>query len=345
VDRRSFGSLVATTLLAGCTGLDSRAPASSAGGTTSPTAALPGAEGDGETAAWDVTVTRVVDGDTVDVRFENGLTDRIRLLGVDTPERRGGTDPAEFEGIPDTAAGERWLARWGEAATTYATDELDGREVRVAVDSAADRRDRYGRLLAYVVADGDLFNRRLLQEGYARVYESEFSRLEAFRAAERRARERRVGLWGALAADWTPSPTATATPDGGADASSSPDATDASSGSTATGAGGLVVAAVHADAAGDDGDNLRDEYVVFENRGDAPLDLGGWRVVDAADHRYDFPADFVLDPGARVTLHTGGGTETATDLYWGASRPVWNNAGDTIRVLDAEGRVVLERSY
>lgn len=66
------------------------------------------------------TVTDVVDGDTVDVRFSNGTTDTVRLLGVDTPEVYGANDPAEFEGVPNTEAGEQCLGKAGENASAYA---------------------------------------------------------------------------------------------------------------------------------------------------------------------------------------------------------------------------------
>jgi len=68
-------------------------------------------------------------------------------------------------------------------------------------------------------------------------------------------------------------------------------------------------------------------------------------VTDEADHSYTFPAGFTLDAGATVTLHTGSGTDTATDLYWGAGAPIWNNAGDTITVRVSTGTVVLEETY
>src|SRR5699024_1765830 len=63
---------------------------------------------------WTVTIAEVIDGDTMDVRFANGTTTRIRLLGVDTPEVYGENTPDEFEGIPETEAGADWLHRWGE---------------------------------------------------------------------------------------------------------------------------------------------------------------------------------------------------------------------------------------
>lgn len=146
-------------------------------------------------AQWTVTVTEVVDGDTMDVRFENGTEERVRLLGVDTPEVYGGNHPEEFEGVPDTEAGAAWLSGWGENASEFARAELGGETVTISLDPVADRRGSYGRLLVYIETDGDPFNRRLLAEGYARYYDAPLSRSVAFRRTERRAREGDIGLW------------------------------------------------------------------------------------------------------------------------------------------------------
>jgi competence protein ComEC len=106
----------------------------------------------------------------------------------------------------------------------------------------------------------------------------------------------------------------------------------------------LELVAVNYDAPGDDRENPNEETVVFENTGDAPLDLSRWVVRDEADNRYTVPDGVVLEPGARVTLHSGSGTDTASDLYWGTGA-VWNNDGDTVIVEDAMGREVLREAY
>ncbi|MDB2271594.1 lamin tail domain-containing protein [Halorubrum ezzemoulense] len=110
-------------------------------------------------------------------------------------------------------------------------------------------------------------------------------------------------------------------------------------------AAALEVAAINADAEGDDGENLNDEYVVFENAGDEPIDLSGWTVADEAAHSYAFPEGYTLDAGATVTLRTGSGADTDAELYWGAGSPVWNNAGDTVILSNAAGERVLAVSY
>lgn len=189
--RRQVAVLVtiAVVALAGCSGL-APLPTPDA----EPTAA-PADIADGE--AWNVTVTRVIDGDTVEVRYENGSTETVRLLGVDAPE----TPPnqvtlGEFPGIPDTDAGRDHLISWGEQATVFAETELAGEEVTLVVDSEADRRGGYGRLLGYIYVDGENFNRQLLTEGYARLYDSPFTLRDEFAATEATAREERIGLWG-----------------------------------------------------------------------------------------------------------------------------------------------------
>lgn len=281
------------------------------------------ARGPQEGTKWTVTITRVIDGDTVEARFPNGEIDTLRLLGVDTPETTySRVSPEEFGGIPDTTAGRDHLFNWGEKATGFTSDTIGGKTVRVEVDPETDRRGSFGRLLVYVYVDGENFNERLLVDGYARLYESSFSGRSEFEAAEAQAQNNDVGLWDFEAP--TASPTATKTQGDGGD---------------------LAVVAIHADAAGNDHENENDEYIVFENTGTEPLDLSGWRVEDKADHTYYFPSGFTLDPGARVTLYTGSGTNSNTELYWGSNSAIWNNDGDTIYVYDEEGRKVIERTY
>lgn len=264
-------------------------------------------------------VTAVVDGDTVEVRYANGTSETVRLVGVDTPEVRGEISPGEFEGVPDTAAGRSCLREWGERASAVATRALEGREVRVALDPREGPRGSYGRLLAYVRVDGRTFNYRLVAEGYARVYESDFSLQERYLAAESRARANGSGVW-TCATD----PAGAPTTDGGR--------------------GPVAVASVTADAPGDDNENLNAEYVVLENVGEGPVDLAGWTVRDEAGHTYTF-GTLTLGAGDSVTLHTGSGTDTATDVYWGRTGAVWNNDGDVVTVETPDGSVVARHRY
>jgi micrococcal nuclease len=125
------------------------------------------------------TVVRVVDGDTIHVRF-NDRIEKVRYIGMDTPETHHPTRGAELGGREATAVNRRLV----EGKTVQL--ELDVRE-----------RDRYGRLLAYVYVDHLMVNAELVRLGYAQVmtippnvkYASVFVKLH------REAREAGRGLW------------------------------------------------------------------------------------------------------------------------------------------------------
>ena len=312
--------VVASGCLGGTPGADAGPTESAATATpaTGSTATAAPVEGD------DVRVTEVVDGDTIKVAYPNGTRETIRLLGVDTPEVYGENTPDEFEGLPETTAGAACLGRAGEDASAYAKDRLAGESVTLVFDEQSDRRGYYGRLLAYVYVDGESFNYALLREGHARVYESTFTERERYEEMEVTAREARRGLWSCIEGDVTSTET-TALADGGE--------------------GPLAIDTIHADAAGNDNENLNDEYVVFRNVGEERLDLSGWTVTDEADHTYTVPEEATLDPGATLTLRTGSGTDGESTLYWGASGAIWNNGGDVVTVRDASGSIVVRRSY
>jgi competence protein ComEC len=107
----------------------------------------------------------------------------------------------------------------------------------------------------------------------------------------------------------------------------------------------LAITEINADAEGDDRENLNDEYLVFENTGDDPLELSGWSVQDESGKTYSFPEGTTLAAGAELTLRTGSGEDTETELYWGANRPIWNNDGDTVIITNQDGEQVLTEGY
>lgn len=141
-------------------------------------------------------VTRVIDGDTVNVEFAEGGTDTVQLVGVDTPEMTPDTvRPDEYEGIPDNQAARDHLSNWGQRAEQFAVDELTGSSVRVVFDPGTDRRSPNGHRLAYIYVGDVNFNRALLDGGYARVDDSLFSLREEFESTESQARSNDTGLW------------------------------------------------------------------------------------------------------------------------------------------------------
>jgi len=93
------------------------------------------------------------------------------------------------------------------------------------------------------------------------------------------------------------------------------------------------------DAPGNDNENLNGEYVCIANRTGHTVVMTGWRLQDNLDHVYRFPS-FGLAHGVHVKVHTGSGLDDAAHLYWGQSRAVWNNSGDSIRLYDGTNQLV-----
>ena len=153
----------------------------------------------GET--FEVTVTNATDGDTFDVEFADGTTEEVRLLGIDTPEtkrNKSAEEVREWEGIED----DNYLSNVGEDASDYAAAEVEGKTVDLFFDNEEPVRDVFGRLLGYVRYDatGDgardtLYNRKVIADGYARVYDSGFTKHDDFLAAETDARANGRRVW------------------------------------------------------------------------------------------------------------------------------------------------------
>jgi len=143
-----------------------------------------------------VYVTHVVDGDTAWVRFPNGTEEKVRFLGVDTPETEEDRNrPNEYDHITDL----RCLTIWGLKAEQFTRDSIEHRQVYLVFDPISPRRGYFGRLLAYVyLINGTDFTAELVKKGYARVYvEGTFEKKEEYLRYQREAMERGLGLWGA----------------------------------------------------------------------------------------------------------------------------------------------------
>lgn len=134
--------------------------------------------------AGEGTVIRVIDGDTVDIALD-GTDERVRLIGVDTPESVARDRPIQCYGV--------------EASDRTKALLPAGTAVRLERDEVS--RDRYGRLLAYVFrADDDLLvNLDLIEGGYADAvtFGDNEALYDTFAAAEATARTGGLGLWSA----------------------------------------------------------------------------------------------------------------------------------------------------
>jgi micrococcal nuclease len=145
-------ALVLVALVAGCDG----------GSTCGPSSAL---------------VTRIVDGDTIEL--ETGV--KIRYLMVNAPETTSGHNDC-----------------YGAQAVTFNTDLVLNKEVELSYDVECE--DRFGRTLAYVTVDGVEVNTRMIERGYGcllHIPPDGDSRLDEFKALESAAKAANRGLWGA----------------------------------------------------------------------------------------------------------------------------------------------------
>jgi len=122
-------------------------------------------------------VERVVDGDTI--KLTNG--ERVRYIGIDTPETKHPSKPVQY---------------FGKEASEENKMLVEGKQVRLEFD--VQKRDRYGRLLAYVYVDDIFVNAWLVWQGYAQVstYPPNVRYQEYFLELQRQARIEKRGLWG-----------------------------------------------------------------------------------------------------------------------------------------------------
>jgi len=134
-------------------------------------------------ASGPAVVLRVIDGDTIEVRFDGGRED-VRLIGVDTPETVKPGTPVQC---------------YGPSASHFTHALLEGRRVRLTL--GVERRDIYGRLLAYVRLPHLFVNAELVRRGLARTLtippNDRYAPL--LRRLERRAARDGRGLWSACA--------------------------------------------------------------------------------------------------------------------------------------------------
>ncbi len=147
-------------------------------------------------------IMRVIDGDTIDVARASGKTETVRLIGIDTPETKRPNTPVECGGREATHSMIRLAFGSGaddDRDGLFDRGEGEGRRVTLRTDRSQNRRDRYGRLLAYVkLRRGPQLNLAQVRRGWAETYvfaDRPFRLADRFHAAERRAAEAGRGAW------------------------------------------------------------------------------------------------------------------------------------------------------
>lgn len=127
-------------------------------------------------------VVKVIDGDTVVLNID-GVNETVRLIGINTPETVHPSKPVEC---------------FGFEASNKAKEILTGEIVFLEKDSTQSERDKYNRLLGYLIlSDGTNFNKMMIREGYAYEYTYivPYKYQAEFKQAQKDAEVGKVGLW------------------------------------------------------------------------------------------------------------------------------------------------------
>ncbi|MBF2394627.1 thermonuclease family protein [Listeria marthii] len=153
--------------------------------TNSAKALIPGGAAEGKVPENTVPVKldHVVDGDTISVKFEGETKVKtVRLLLIDTPESVKPNTPVQ---------------PYAKEASNYMKKLVTNSELTLEYDSGG-ATDKYGRVLAYIYADGKNVNEEMLKEGFARVayvYEPNTRYLSEFKQVEAAAKEKKKNIW------------------------------------------------------------------------------------------------------------------------------------------------------
>ena len=211
---------------------------------------------------------------------------------------------------PEIKPAESYAVEAREAAAAL----VKGRTVTLTYGSVT--RDSYGRLLAGIEHDGKSLTEHLLELGLGHLFvippdETDFTPLIA---AQERARAAHRGIW-----------------------------------STPEYQGVLHITSFHANADGDDRENVNGEYLRVCNVSPTPLDLAGYRITDISGNGWDLP-QILVPPGNTFKIHSGRGTHQADPMeqlsvYLGNAGPIWNNKSDRATLYDRFGRVVDARIH
>lgn len=262
-------------------------------------------------------VTRVLNGDTIEVHLFDGETQKVKYIGMDTPE---------LSGEPKCYAKE---------ATIYNKALVGDKTVWLEFDDQ--KRDQYSRLLAYVYLDSNghaMVNSILLAQGYAEVatYPPNVKYVDRFQKLQQESKEDARGLWSeckGLQADKR-------------DKEAEKQEVSAP----------VAITCIHFDASGNDHNNKNGEWVVLTANQD--VTLKDWTLSDQSGLTYTFPEEFSLKQGETVRVYAGAANDPRKDigcgedadyeLFWNADRAIWNNSGD-VASLKRNGETVVDFSY
>ncbi len=196
--------------------------------------------------------------------------------------------------------------KWSAEAAAFTENAVSD---SIYLTRDAEDEDKYGRLLRYVFTDDSFVNAELVQQGLATVFivgnDTKYANLMKCLEIEAKANKR--GIWSAVNKY-------------------------------------NITLFVNYDAPGSDTENMNGEYVIITNNGNKTIDMTNWTIKDEATHIYEFPS-IELSPNINLTLYTGAGDNTKTELYWNSKDPIWNNDGDTAFLFDENGDLIISISF
>jgi endonuclease YncB( thermonuclease family) len=200
----------------------------------------------------------------------------------------------------------------------YAVDGRDAAQAflssgTVMLHTGSTEKDGYGRIVAGATVNGKHLSEHLLGLGLAHLFlippvDADLD-IPSLLAAQERAQRANRGIW-----------------------------------STEGYRGDLHITSFHANAAGDDRENVNGEYIRVCNITNHPLNLEGYALNDASGDRWVLPA-LTIPPGHTIRIHSGEGN-SQTDpreqltVFLGSPTPVWNNRYDKATLYDRYGRIM-----
>ena len=246
------------------------------------------------TVADRATVTHIADGDTIDIEFEGGVSERIRIIGIQAME----------VGTPDEC--------YANEATDKLTEILGGIGATVILKAIDVNSENDGRLFRHVfLLDGNQeidVSERLLEEGVVMPFpiEEENTYDEEYGIAAQKAKDQELGLWSSVNHCASPSDSE----------------------------GTSFELFINYDAPGDDRYNLAGEWVTVKNTSGKTVDISGWVLNEKGHEYFYFPAGTVLDNNEKVTIIGGQGTDSGNTFYWGNTNTIFANYADGIYLFE-----------
>jgi micrococcal nuclease len=204
---------------------------------------------------------------------------------------------------------------YGIEAREAAERFLSGQRVRLLLGSE-NPRDGYGRVVAGLETDAGSLSVHLLELGLGHLFiiPPDDTDLTEMIAAQDRARAARRGIW-----------------------------------STDRYQGTLHITSFHANAPGEDEQNVNGEYLRVANVASQPVNLDGYRISNAAGQSFPFPA-VTIPVGHTIEVHSGTGAHQVNpaqqlEIFLGSALPIWDNMSDRATITDRFGQVVDARVH